>query len=585
VSGSETHFVGASAPQPASQNWLRQVGRLLYTHNPFYLLSVAFVLHSTRLWLNTRAWPYDPWPLMDIVGGYILLVAIVGFLVIRLGKAWDDARSIFLILILLFVELSLTFDPVLVAQPQLGLVLLVIGWLLAVVVSEGLLWGLRIRLPFFFRAPYHLMLALLFLYPPLIVAGFRTETVSAIWRIWAFSPIASLSLLTLLPAIRRGPDYVLGNGTPWRWPWFPWGLFGFLGLCLGTRAYALTLSFDSVLTQNLHEAMRLQSALAPFFLAPFVLACGVLVLEAGLVARSPRVQQIALAAPLVAWFLSCQLPNQSVPAVDFLRRFIEVLGSPVWFAIWAALIFYSYAWLRGVRHAALGVATALLLLGFTGPRSIDGASVHWEAWPLWTLALMLGIEGARHRRSRELMLAGAAALLAARLDWLGNRHWLYQNALPLQLLCVWAVVLGALFDDEWARRLRSIGLCTLIGGCLLAIFWPRELPDGLPWWSRVCYLGGIVGGTILFAYATRSRSYFFAGAGMLAVSLGRVLHIFSIELERIANWQGASFFVMGLAWLAVAVLISTAKAGLGKYLVWIVPSPIPQRTRDGARDA
>jgi hypothetical protein len=56
--------------------WFQQIARLLYTHNPFYLLSVAFVLHSTRLWLDARAWPYDPWPLMDIVGGYILLVAL-----------------------------------------------------------------------------------------------------------------------------------------------------------------------------------------------------------------------------------------------------------------------------------------------------------------------------------------------------------------------------------------------------------------------------------------------------------------------------------------------------------------------------
>src|SRR5262249_19494905 len=155
----------ATAPQPAAQ-WLPQIGRLLYTHNPFYLLSVAFVLHSTRLWLNTRSWPYDPWPLMAIIGGYILLVAVVGCLVICLGKAWDDAWSIFLILLVLFVELSLTFDPVVVAQPRQGLVLLLIGWGLAVIVSEGLLWTLRIRLPLLFRGPYHLLLALLFLYPP-----------------------------------------------------------------------------------------------------------------------------------------------------------------------------------------------------------------------------------------------------------------------------------------------------------------------------------------------------------------------------------------------------------------------------------
>jgi hypothetical protein len=581
MSANEKQMPQAAVPQAARADWLRQAARLLYTHNPFYLLSVAFVLHSTRLWLNTRTWPYDPWPLMYIVGGYILLVAMVGCLVIRLAKAWDDARSIFLILLLLFVELSLTFDPVLVAQPRTGILLLLIGWILAVAVSEGLLWGLRIRLPVFFRGPYHLLLALLFLYPPLIVAGLQVETVSAIWRIWAFSPIASLSLLTLLPAIRRGPDYVLHNGTPWSWPWFPWGLFGFLGLCLGLRAYALTLSFDSVLTQNLQEAMLLHSAFAPFFLDPLVLAMGVLLLEAGLVARNRRVQRIALVTPLLAWLLACSFPNPSVPAADFLRRFTEHLGSPLWLAVWAGLIFFNYAWLRGVKDASWGAAAALLLVGTIGPRTVDWSSLRWQAWPLWIVALLLGIEGIRCRRARDLLLAGAATILAARLDWLGQTHWFYQIALPLQLMSIWAVILGATFDDALGRQLRSIGLGGLIAGCVLAVSWPPELPAGLPWWTRACYLGAVVTGTIICAYAIRSRSYFFAGVGMLLVSLGRLLHVCSIELQRVAHWDGAVFFVLGLVWLGLAVLISSAKAGLGKYLVRLVPRPVSEKTQSG----
>jgi hypothetical protein len=583
VSADDKHVPTATAVPDASSHWLQHAAHLLYTHNPFYLLSVAFVLHSTRLWLNTRAWPYDPWPLMGIIGGYIILVAVVGLLVIRLGKAWDDARSIFLILLLLFVELSLSFDPVLVAQPRTGLMLLLIGWTLAVGVSEGLLWGLRIRLPLFFRGPYHLLLALLFLYPPLIVGGLRTETVSAIWRIWAFSPIASLFLLTLLPAIRRGPEYVRDNGTPWRWPWFPWGLFGFLGLCLGLRSYALTLSFDSVLTQGLHEAMRLESAFSPFFVAPLVLACGVLLLEAGLVARNRRVQRLALFVPLLTWLLACSNPNPSVPAADFLSRFTEQLGAPLWLAVWAGLMFFAYAMFRGVKEASWGMAAALLLEGAMGPRTLDWASLRWQAWPLWILALLMGIEGIRHRRARELLLAGAAAILASRFDWLGDSHWIYRDALPLQLMSIWLVILGATFDDAWGQRLKSIGLGCLIAGCVAAVFWPTELPAGLPWWTRISYLGVLVAGTLICAYLTGSRSYFFAGVGMLVVSSGRALHVFAIELQRIARWDGAGFFVLGLVWLVVAVLISSTKAGFAKYFLRLMPRRLSEKTHGDAR--
>ena len=365
MTANETQVPASATPTSLTHD-LRRAARLIYTHNPFYLLSVAFVLHSTRLWLNNHAWPYDPWPLMFIIGGYILLVAIVGCLVIRFARTWDDARSIFLILLLLFVELSLTFDPVVVAQPRLGMVLLLIGWTLTVAVSEGLLWGLRIRLPLFYRVPYHLMLALLFLYPSLIVAGFQAGTFSAIWMIWAFSPVASLVLLTLLPAIRRGAEYVHHNGTPWNWPWFPWGLFGFLAMCLGIRAYALTLSFDSVLTQGFREAMQLHSAFAPFFLVPLVWAAGVLLLEAGLVARNRRLQRVALIIPFVACLLACAYPNLSVPAADFLRRFTERLGAPLWLSAWAALIFFNYAWLRGARQALGGIIASLTMVAAIG---------------------------------------------------------------------------------------------------------------------------------------------------------------------------------------------------------------------------
>src|SRR5215471_15963268 len=213
--------VPAAARHPTGL--FRRIARFLYTQNPFYLLSVAFVLHSTRLWYRQGGGPFDPWPLMGVIGGYILLVAAVGFVLVRFGKVWDDARSILLIVLLLFVELSLTFDGVLVSQPSTGCALLATGLTLAVVVSEGLLTGLGIRLPRLYRIPYHLFLALLFLYPLAIVTGlfqFRAGgdgTSAAVWRVYLFSPATAAVLLTLLPALRRGPAYVARTGTPWHW--------------------------------------------------------------------------------------------------------------------------------------------------------------------------------------------------------------------------------------------------------------------------------------------------------------------------------------------------------------------------------
>jgi hypothetical protein len=114
--------LGPAAPTPQSPAprpflFWRSFARFLSSQNPFYLLSVAFVLHGTKLWYKPADGPFDPWPLMAVICGYIVLLAATGFVLVRFWKVWDDARSILLMLLLLFVELSLTFDTVLVSDP------------------------------------------------------------------------------------------------------------------------------------------------------------------------------------------------------------------------------------------------------------------------------------------------------------------------------------------------------------------------------------------------------------------------------------------------------------------------------------
>jgi hypothetical protein len=122
----------------------------------------------------------------------------------------------------MFLATSVTFDEVLVLTPQRGLVCYLAGLFFAVAVSEGLLRGIRLRLPPWFRAPYYLLLALFFLYPlalrPLLV---WPPNEAVMWGLFGFSPAAGLVFLTLLPGIRRGPDYVRNNGSLWRWPLYP----------------------------------------------------------------------------------------------------------------------------------------------------------------------------------------------------------------------------------------------------------------------------------------------------------------------------------------------------------------------------
>lgn len=564
-----------AAPTPTGA--FRQIARFLYTQNPFYLLSVAFVLHSTRLWYREGAGPFDPWPLMGIIGGYILVVAGVGFVLVRFGKVWDDARSIFLILLLLFVELSLTFDGVLVSQPATGRALLATGLTLAVVVSEGLLIGLRIRLPRLYRIPYHLFLALLFLYPLAIVTGLSGDTRAALWRVYLFSPATAVVLLTLLPAIRRGPPYVAQTGTPWHWPWFPWGLFGFLTICAGLRAYALSLSFDAVLMQTLDEAMRLESAFGLYFLAPILLAVAVLLTEAGIVTKSRRVQALAVAIPFVCLALSVTSRIRSAPHVDFLGRFIVRVGSPLWLSAMAGLVFLAYARLRQVRFAGASFWGFLLMAACISRTTTDLSNVvSPQTWALWFVAIVQGILGLRTRQSWRVFAAVICGLAALRSDVLSGTDLLFRDALPLHLAGLVVLALGAVFDDPFARLLRGAGAPLLVVVMICATGFQGEYDAGLPPESALVYAVAVVATTFAYAYTVRAPAYFFAGLANLCLLTGRLLYELAGILKRLFDWQGATWFVWGLVWLTVGVLISAWKAGIvGRFARFV-----PRRPRE-----
>ena len=556
----------------SNSDFARRIARVLYTQNPFYLLSVAFVLNSTRLWYREGTGPFDPWPLMGVIFGYIALAATTGYVLVRFGKVWDDARSIFLILLCLFVELSLTFDEILLSRPETGRALLATGLALTVAVSEGLLFGLRIRLRALYRVPYHLLLALMFLYPLAIVADLANHLDTVAWRIYLFSPIAAAAMLTLLPAIRRGADYAAENGTPWRWPWFPWSLFGFLGICTGLRAYALSLSFDPVLIQGREAAMQLESAFGLYFLAPMLMALALLILEAGIVAKDRRVQTIALFIPAICVVISFPQQNASAPYADFLNRFIDRAGSPVWLSAIVTIAFYGVARLRRVRFAGEAFWFALLVASCITTATRDlGSLVPPQGWALWLVAAVQGAIGLQRRNSARVLLAAACAVAAFRSDFLMGLDSQRRAALVIHFAGISVLCVGAFFDDGFARWLRKAGLALVIGAAVLVAVQPPGWTLGLPRGAAPAYLAIVVTATFAYAYFVRSPAYFFAGLANLCICSGKLLYELAGHLQRLLSWKGAAWFAWGLAWFALAALISARKAGFTRWLVQIVP--------------
>ena len=332
-------------PQPAPfwPPWLVQA-------NPFYFISAMLILAGLRLaYGDVPPGSLNCWGMLASLAGYTSVMAIAAVLVVRVGRVWDDARSILVTLVLLFVAISVSLDELLQIAPDQAGALTFAGWAFAALTSEAVLRLCRIPLLWVYRGPYHATLALLF-GCPLWVSPERTGLLAeeTNLRLLAFPWVAAAIGLTLLPAVWQGRRANVPNPTPWRWPWYPWSLFGFLLIVCTLRTYVLTLSFG--------PADGWETSFGPLHWLPLGLMLATLLLEAG--RQTPWLRMAALG---VAGLSGAAAMLGDSP---FLRLVADRLVDPQQLAAVLTVGFYALAWLRD-RRADLWLVASVPLAATT----------------------------------------------------------------------------------------------------------------------------------------------------------------------------------------------------------------------------
>lgn len=460
-----THAPRVTVKHPPS----RRFARFLYSQNPFYLLSVCCVLHGVGLWYHATRTSHSPWILVALIGGLIALLATTGFAIVRLGQVWEDARSILLTLLILFLELALTTDDVLVGDRNSGRAMLFAGWLVAAVVSEFLLLGLRIRLPVLYRVPFHSMLATLFFYPVCIVHGSYPRGDWILPTIFHFSTVIAANILLLLPAVRRGPDYVRRNGTPWAWPMFPWSMFVVLIGVLVARMYSVSVSFDPVLDLSWSQAAQFENAFGPLFFTPILLAVSVLIFE-----RAAQKNSLGwsptLAIPLFA--VAAAIPPHDPTSLygNLYARLASELGSPVWFALLGVTAAYAYAAIRKLPYAFPSLICALMGLAVVGPATVSFQS--FTSPQLLPTAIVAGGMFRLAIRARSSLALFAAVSVALSITWPIVRELsdTMQAGLVLNVVIIAAGGSAMLYEDRHSHFLRICAAAVLVGGTVWTIW-------------------------------------------------------------------------------------------------------------------
>ena len=531
------------------------VFQFLYTQNPFYLISACLILYGVQSAFHPEVGELiNPWYLMSTLCGYTLLLAVTAYLIITFGKVWDDARSIVLILLLMILAVSVSFDEIVNLFPEAGRNLLLFGFVFSLAITEGLLRGLRIRFPLLLRLPFYLILALFFFYPLFVspeVTGLSGAATR--WRIFLFPAIAGFCFLTLLPAVRQGSQALRENGTPWQWPWFPWAAFGVLafGVCL--RSYVLSVSFET--------SQGYYSMFGGYFLVPFLFAGLILLLEIGIKEQIPKLLKgLTFAAPLV---LALAFPI----GVDrglfeiFLADFVRAVGSPVFLTLCGLALFYVYGWLRGLPKAEFGFVGALCGLAFVGPETILFESLtEPKVWPLAVVGCVELIHALIRPHSIRCLLGTTGCLIALTIILQETVLLTYPMTTGYHLILLSLLIIGGLFKDEFATDLRGIAALLIPINCLIAL-----MPDtnfGISEGQTLFYPAGMV--LLMLGYGMLLKDKRFLYTGLIMLTGGSLVTGWEgyFALQRKLGPKAPAPLVWGVICFVLAALISAMKGGM-----------------------
>lgn len=543
---------------PSSSFSLAAIVRLLYIQNPFYLIGTFLILFGLQQCFGQGDDLSASGMLVGLLAAYAILLAAAATIIIRCGQVWDDARTILLVIVLLFFMLSASLDVHLLYMPLAGSLFLVAGLVFSVSLSEGLLRVLRIRLAAAYRGPYYAMLALLFLYPlaPAWINYFGWHELRP-WVLFAFPSLSALALLALLPAARTSAGREAPSGTPWKWPYYPWSLFVYLTIGVAIRSWWLAYSFEPTIGTD--------GYFQPYFLMPLVLAWSALVLEMGKARGSAAAVAGGLLLPVACLVLGFLPPGTSGEQLAFLAR-LSALGTPAQLAVWSLILFYVWAWLRRVPAAEGFLVTVALLASVVGSQTLDWGSLS-RPNPLPAALVVLGLFALAIWRQSSWRALAATALAAMGLRYVGGEtaagdelaFWQWHAP----ILAVLAV--AACFRDELAAELRELAwrgapVLALVGAAVYPWTMPAVsstsvatylalLLAAVALWGRQKEVGPLVGALLALAanllahgrhgYAALANSPLADGLPWLTIGAAAVSLAFFISLLKMGLWPAA----------------------------------------------
>ncbi|WP_442511360.1 hypothetical protein SH528x_003035 [Novipirellula sp. SH528] len=537
---------------------LHSLGRFLYTQNPFYLISCFLILYGLQTaTVSAGDLLSRSLSLSGGIAAYTLLMAVTCVAVIRICKVWQDARSIFLVVIISLVALSTSLDELAITQWDTATQILSIGFLFAVLISESVIHATKICFPFWYRSSYYTLLLVFFAAP--IALGYAVvhrHDELANWGAPLYSVLIAAGLLMLSPTMSKGRRRVRHNGTPWQWPYYPLSAFVILVVLAAIRTHAIWMSFGFRGTSVRFE---------PFLLLPIVFAILVLLAEIDAKRVRPRFAWSTMAAaPLM---LLCGMSHNGMTYLPIQSDLRFAFGSASTVALLMLVLFYLYLAVRRVAYVEYGMIGSIIAMGIFAvlPQTLQEHGV--QNWMFLALASLISAVVCLRVWRSDVGWSAVAIISSVAIVMAGNTY--DESVLGLIIASVFAVAsmmaIGAVYESEFATFLRHIS----------AIF-KVIASGGLVAW----YLGGTPDRRILIALIAIS---IFAFAYLWIVRRIGWLYIAAVPaigLCVLLSWDGYEAGVFrqsnvplqsGLTCFAIGLAITTMKTGVHRRLLRSTP--------------
>jgi hypothetical protein len=548
---------------------IRSFGRFLYTQNPFYLISCFLILYGLQIATIANGDIFSRSIFLTLsITAYTLLMAVTCVGVVRFGKVWQDARSIFLVVIISQVALSTALDELCISNWSTAASLLLLGATFTFLTTEFILRSCRLRFPSWYRLSFYALMTVFFVVPPLLghAVGDRNIRLTN-WGAPIFSSLVAIGLLLLIPAIRQAESLVRDNGSPWHWPLYPLTAFVILAVVACIRTHAIWMSFGFI-----GAPVRFE----PFLLLPIALAILILVVESD--APGKATSRTFWAMGFAPAMIVCGVSRDGMTFLPIHSDLQMYFGSSLTISLAAILGFYIYLWVRAVRGSEIAVtATLLAMCGLSQlPEIADEAGLkHWMfagAASLFTLVICLRNLSSERKWLVFTVVTTIAMLVAGhdydRMTEFGIAAAAFASAAMLTI--------GALSETELARMLRNIAAVMLMIAAVGMVGWEvNDSPGMIP----VAVLAGLSFVSVVYTQIVKRLGWLYVFVMHFTCLMG-ILGWNGYESESLSqsNWPIQTGFVCFL----IGLTITSFKTGVHRRFRRHLPQqPILSRYRSG----